>query len=187
MGDKHCTAPLCPHLVQVQDQLDPEYFVAAHQCTDGSWAICSYGDGLQVFDGTLQHRIGERRPVICGPVAGQSAWVAELEGNPAAVKLTAAGCACNVSHVECCCNADVAACPGAGLQSSPTLSCCMLVSPACRVCQCCWILCTSITSADGWAARPAGSQCCLHLLLHPQHLTSSFKLLYIACTLIANS
>eukprot|EP00891_Asterochloris_glomerata_P002440 jgi/Astpho2/2440/Aster-x1076 len=64
----------------VRDQLDPEYFVAAHQCTIGSWAVCSYADSLQAFDGTLQHRIGERRPVICGPVAEQSAWVAELEG-----------------------------------------------------------------------------------------------------------
>ena len=85
-------ASLCPCMVQVRDQLDPEYFVAAHQCTDGSWTVCSYADGLQAFDGTLQHRIGERRPVICGPVAGQSDWVAELEGDPTAVQLTAAGC-----------------------------------------------------------------------------------------------
>ena len=79
-------------MVQIQDQLDPEYFVAAHQCTDGSWAVCSYADSLQAFDGAPQHRIGERRPVICGPVTGQSAWVAEMEGDPTAVQLTAADC-----------------------------------------------------------------------------------------------
>ena len=88
--------------------------------------------------------------MICGPVAEQSAWVAELEGDPTAVQLTAAGSVfihIIVSRFECCRGADIAACPGVGLQSSPPLSCCVLVSPACRVCQCCWILCTSTASA----------------------------------------
>ena len=191
VGSEHRKTPLCTCMVQVRDQLDPEYFVAAHQCTDGSWAVCSYADGLQAFDGTLQHRIGERRPVICGPVAGQSAWVAELEGDTTAVQLTAAVCGVNDSHLECCCDADLAACPGAGLQSGPSLSCCVLVSPACRVCKCYWILCISTASAESWAGRLAGFQCCLHLLAHLQHVTFSLllsiKLLQIACVLTVHS
>jgi Mini-chromosome maintenance replisome factor len=67
---------------QVQDMLDPEYYIGALQCSDGTWVTAKYADQLPVSDTQGRNsRIWERKPLYCVPVAGESAWVADrLEG-----------------------------------------------------------------------------------------------------------
>ena len=83
-------------MLQVQDTLDPQYYIGAFQRPDGSWRTTKYMDSLaEPIEAGAKQSIWERRPVYCVAVPGLSAWAAtdmeRASTGPANLSTTSAG------------------------------------------------------------------------------------------------
>jgi hypothetical protein len=60
---------------QVQDILNPEYYVGAFKDSKGSWHTTKYNDPTHdVLSDVQEQRIWERKVYYCVPVPGESSW-----------------------------------------------------------------------------------------------------------------
>lgn len=76
---KHNKSLVRSWLVQVQEQLDPQYFLSSFQTPDGSWHYTHLRDtvlGMPPggFDKAVDQKLKTCKPYVCVPVPGQSAW-----------------------------------------------------------------------------------------------------------------
>jgi hypothetical protein len=76
--------PAMPTAKQVQDMLNPEYYLGAFQLPDGSWRTTQFCDAPPPgLDAAAATRVWERRPLHCAAVPAESAWArARWTGQP---------------------------------------------------------------------------------------------------------
>lgn len=125
--------------MQVQDTLDPEYYVGAYQRESGGWATAKFRDCLPEAPaaGTQPHP-WERRPLYCVRVPGEAAWAA---GEAAGAASTSPGAreAPARQHLGCCYRDALASEVCKELLCTHTLvGCCKrpeVVPAGCRCCQ----------------------------------------------------
>lgn len=74
--------------LQVQDMLNPEYYVGEYQRADGSWQTCRYSDELdEALPQGAETKLAERKPLLVIPVPGESTWVTAMLEEQAAGSL----------------------------------------------------------------------------------------------------
>lgn len=60
---------------QVQDMLNPEYYLGAFQLPDGTWRTTQFCDEPPAgLDAATDTKVWERRPLYCTKVPSESAW-----------------------------------------------------------------------------------------------------------------
>lgn len=69
---------------QVQDMLNPEYFVGAYQQPDGTWSTTVYSDTPPAnLSAAIETKIWERKPLYCTLVPSETEWMnARWTGQP---------------------------------------------------------------------------------------------------------
>lgn len=74
-----------PHHPQVQDMLNPEYYLGAYKLPDGAWRTTQFSDAPPAdLSAATDTAVWERRPLYCTRVPAESAWAeARWTGLPA--------------------------------------------------------------------------------------------------------
>lgn len=79
----HTFTPLCHRfpryfISQIQDMLNPEYYVGEYRRSDGSWQTAKYHDELdEVIRPGTETKFAERKPLVIVPIPGEASWITD--------------------------------------------------------------------------------------------------------------